>query len=333
MRPPDSDPTTSLERPAEGLPAPQDPRREEVCPVCAGTGTALLWARDRNRAITPIAFRYYRCTRCDTVFLGSVPADLARYYEASYYLFGDDGEPAWKAEPARTDGAAYRVELLRRHVRGGHLIEIGAGTGAFAVAARDAGFEVSAIEMNERCCEYLDGQEGITAVHSDRPVEALRRLPDADVVVSWHALEHLSEPAAVLEAAAGRLKEGGALAVTVPNPGSLQFRVLKRRWMHLDAPRHLCLIPARTLVAIGGRLGLVSVAELTTDPEGLECDLVGWINALSSDPASGSGSWLTGQLGGAIWRAAAPLERSGNRGSAITLVMLKEPRRQPDAQP
>ena len=58
--------------------------------------------------------------------------------------------------------SAYRLALLKRYVSGGHLIEIGAGTGAFCVPARDAGFRISAIEMSAPCCEYLARQRRIT---------------------------------------------------------------------------------------------------------------------------------------------------------------------------
>jgi SAM-dependent methyltransferase len=225
----------------------------------------------------------------------------------------------------RMRSASYRVGLLREHVSPGHLIEIGSGTGAFASTAKAAGFDVSAIEMDERCCQYLREREGIDVICSDQPVDALASLPQASAVAMWHVLEHLANPAEVLAAAAKKLRPGGVLAIGVPNPRSLQFRVLGRRWAHLDAPRHLCLISPDALVRRGEELGMRRVAMTTTDPEGLEFNLLGWINALRRRPAIGATPWPVGYAALALRRVLSPLEHTGHRGSTATLLMRKEP--------
>jgi SAM-dependent methyltransferase len=295
-----------------------------VCPFCGGPAGHVFDARDRNRETTDELFAYAQCEDCETVFMVDPPADLGRYYEGDYYHFQADGEPVWKSHPLRMESAAYRVALLQRHVSSGQLVEIGAGTGAFASAAQAAGFDVTAIEMDERCCEYLSEREGIRTICSDRPLDELASLPLARAVVMWHVLEHLSNPAEVLERIAERLQPGGVLAIGVPNLRSLQFRLLGRRWPHLDAPRHLCLIPADALVEKGRQLGMTEVEMTTTDPEGLDFDLFGWANALRRRPASGPTTALVGQTALAVRRLASPLERTGQRGSAVTLLLRKD---------
>ena len=297
---------------------------EAGCPLCGGRGRRILDARDRNRETTGETFSYARCGSCGTVYIVDPPADLGRYYQGGYYDFDADGEPFWKSSRQRIRAAAYRIELLRQHVSAGHLIEIGAGTGAFACAARDAGFDVSVIEMSEQCCRYLSEREGIRTICSDRAVEALAELPTASAVALWHVLEHLPNPAEVLAAIAGRLEPGGILAVGVPNPRSLQFRMMKGRWAHLDAPRHLSLIPAEALEAKGRELGLRVVESTTNDPEGLEFNQLGWASALRSRPSDGPTSPLVGNAALAICAALAPLERTGHRGTASTLLLRKE---------
>jgi SAM-dependent methyltransferase len=295
-----------------------------TCPFCAGQGVRVFDAWDRNRETTVDRFAYARCRVCGTVFIVDPPADLARYYAEDYYHFDSDGEPAWKSEPPRVQAASYRVELLRAHTEPGRLIEIGAGTGAFAVAARSAGFDVSAIEMSERCCRYLSEREGIDAICSDRPLEAIASLPPARVVALWHVLEHLPNPAEVLVRVAEKVQPGGVLVIAVPNPRSLQFRVLRTRWVHLDAPRHLCLMPPAALIGRGRDLGLTEVALLSDDPDGLECNFFGWVGALRSHPATGPTPDRVSHCARAIERTLAPLERTGERGSAVTILMRKD---------
>jgi SAM-dependent methyltransferase len=293
------------------------------CPVCGGIANATLVASDRNRAASDERFRYGRCGSCGTAFMIDPPADLSRYYVGNYHAFGPDGEPAWKGDRDLLAAEAFRVRLLLRHTRPGRLIEIGAGAGGFATAAKAAGFDVTAIEMDAGCCEYLSRGAGVEAICSDRPLEALEPLPAARVVALWHVLEHLPDPGAVLAAAAGKLEPGGLLAIAVPNPRSLQARLLGDRWVHLDAPRHLTLIPPGTLIERGRALGLECVELTTNDPSGRACNLLGWVYALRRRPGGGPAPWLAVRGGQAITALVSPVERRGDRGAAVTLVFRK----------
>jgi 2-polyprenyl-3-methyl-5-hydroxy-6-metoxy-1,4-benzoquinol methylase len=295
------------------------------CPLCAAGSRYALTAGDRNRETTAERFVYNRCSACGTLFMVDVPADLAPYYAGDYHLFDADGEPEWKRNPTLLDVETFRVRLLRGHVQTGPLIDVGAGAGAFAAAAKQAGFDVTAIEMDERCCRYMNEGLGVAAICSDQPISQLQSLASARVISLWHSLEHLREPAAMLAAAAARLLDGGILAIGVPNPNSLQFRLLRSRWPHLDAPRHLSLMPASALIAHARTLGLRCVQQTTSDPFALACNVHGWAYALRRRPAAGPASPAVGQAAGVIAKLASPVERSGNRGAALTVLLEKPP--------
>ena len=66
------------------------------------------------------------------------------------------------------------------------------------------------------------------------------------------------------------------------------------------------------------------VASTTSDPEGIDFNLLGWIYAFSRHPARRETSRSAGYAALAVNRALSPLERTGDRGSAITLVMRKD---------
>jgi 2-polyprenyl-3-methyl-5-hydroxy-6-metoxy-1,4-benzoquinol methylase len=293
------------------------------CPLCAGSARRALVARDRNRETTDVRFVYDRCDACGSVFLTNIPADLGPYYGGSYYGFGPDGEAGWQGNEFLVGVEAHRVALLLGHVQPGRLIEIGAGAGCFSSAAAQAGFDVTAVEMDEQCCHYLSGRLGVRAIQSDRPSEALTALPAARVVAMWHVLEHLPNPAQVLAAAADRLEPGGILAIGVPNPRSLQFRLLRSRWAHLDAPRHLILIPASALIERAAALGLSCVGLSTDDPFGRHCNVHGWSYALPRRPAVGPASSRS-LPGLALARLLRPIERRGERGSALLMLLRRD---------
>lgn len=294
-----------------------------ACPLCGGDSLFAFSAGDRNRRITAERFAYHRCRVCSTVFLASPPEDLGRYYGGDYHQFDADGEPLWRADEDLLAAEAWRVRALRGLAGTGRLIDVGAGAGGFASAAREGGYDVTAIEMDPNCCDFMESRLGVRAVCSDRPLQALRVLPPARAVCFWHVLEHLRDPGEMLAAATDALEPGGVLAIAVPSPDSLQFRLLGARWAHLDAPRHLCLMPAGALVRRARELGLEPVLQTTSDPSGLVCNVHGWVYALRQDPSTGPAPYPALRAGTLLARALAPIERRGCRGAALTLLLRK----------
>jgi hypothetical protein len=293
------------------------------CPLCGGDSEHALSARDRNRELTAERFDYNRCLACESVFLVDVPEDLSRYYAGAYHGFGPDGEPEWRANPTLLAVEEFRAKLLREHVDGGLLIDIGAGAGGFVAAASAAGFDAAAIEMDSRCCEYMQRRLGVQTVCSDDPIAALEAMPRARVISLWHSLEHLRAPAEMLAVAVDRLEPGGILALGVPNPRSLQFRLLGKRWAHLDAPRHLCLMPEDALTERLQALGVHRVAAMTDDPFGVICSVHGWTYALRRRPARGETPTLLNHAGRQLAHVLGPAEHPRRRGPALTLLAAK----------
>jgi 2-polyprenyl-3-methyl-5-hydroxy-6-metoxy-1,4-benzoquinol methylase len=288
-----------------------------TCPLCGAEAEAAFTTSDRNRALSRERFAYSRCTACGTYFLAQVPPDLGRYYPQEYYEVADPGRVARIEAP--------RLALIARYVSGGRLIEIGPGPGHFARAAREAGFEVTGIEMDAQCCARLE-RDGVTAIHTEAPEQALAALAPARAIAMWHVVEHLEHPWAVLEAAAARLEPGGVLAVAMPNPQSLQFRLLRGRWAHVDAPRHLFLIPYPALRSRLEELGL-EVREVTSsDAVSRALNGMGWEFALRRFPARHPGTRPTRGAAGALTLALAPFERRGLGGAAYTVIAVRPDR-------
>jgi len=285
------------------------------CRLCGGRTAAALTATDRNREVDGRRFAYDRCLTCATIQLGGVPGDLERYYDDGYHGVPTPGELR-----AHAVLEAHKVELLRAHVAPGRLVEIGPSYGAFAFAASEAGFDVTGIEMDADCCAFLERTVGVRAIRSAGPEAVLARLPPSRVIAMWHVLEHLEHPGRVLEAAAANLEPGGLLAIAVPNPHALGFRVLRGRWAHLDAPRHLCLVPHATLVERARTLGLELVTTVTDDPFARHCNRFAWEYGLRRRPAVGSSPTPVVRASQVLEKLLAPVERTGLRGSAYTVL-------------
>jgi SAM-dependent methyltransferase len=289
------------------------------CPLCAGRASLAFTALDLNRGLGRERFSYARCSACHTYFLLDVPLELSRYYPSEYYGLSSLDE----LERLAATQLPY-VELILRRTAPGRLLEIGPGEGVFARAASNAGFDVTAIEMDARACEHLRTVVGVEAIQSAAPEEVLPTLAPSRAIVLWQVIEHLNKPWDVIAQAASNLEPGGVLVVATPNPEALQFRLLGTRWAHVDAPRHLFLIPSETLALRCKALGLRQVSSTTTDPAGRHWNRFGWDYALRSAPRSHPAGVARRALSALLARTLAPIETRGRRGCSYTSVFIKQ---------
>jgi SAM-dependent methyltransferase len=289
-----------------------------LCPLCGGACAEAFVTRDRNRGVRDDAFCYRRCLSCGVLHLADPPADLAAFYPDAYFR-----QPELEQLRAHAEIERYRIEIVQRHVTAGRLVEIGPGDGIFVLQALDAGFDVAAIEPDGAAAAHLRATFGIEVVESAAAEEELAALGPAQAVVAWHVLEHVPRPWALLEAAAASLLPGGVLVIATPNPRAFGLRVLGPRWPHVDAPRHLFLLPHDAVIARGRALGLEPVQLTASDPGSLRWNAFAWHYALRRPGASWLREGLAHRAGNAIARALAPIERHGLRGAAYTLVLRK----------
>lgn len=272
-------------------------------------------ATDRNQLISDTPFHYRRCPRCGLIALADPPADLGRYYPDGYYHAPGRWRLAWAAWRER-----YQVQLVRRFAEGGRLVEIGSAWGTFAYGARRSGFTVTAIERDEACCDYLASVVGVRAIQSSAPARALGSLPASQAVVMWQVVEHLEDPWQVLTQAAANLESGGILVIATPNPDAQSLRLLRSCWPHLDAPRHLWLIPSDVLDEFMGERGLARILLTTDDRGGRRWNRFTWQRTLrGAAPAP-----LAAAVGGLATLAMRPLERRPGKGSCYTAVYRKD---------
>ncbi len=204
------------------------------------------------------------------------------------------------------------------------MVEIGPGAGGFALAAGALGYAVTAVEMDPTACARLQAA-GVDTIHSDRPDRALLDLGPVQAVCMWQVIEHVSDPWSTLAAAAAALEAGGVLVLSTPNPGSLQLRLLGSRWAHLDAPRHLVLIPVQALRQRASELGLEVIELTSNDRTGNDWNVFGWAALLAGARAGARLKRLAFLAGAATALLLAPVERRGLNGSSYTAVLRKRP--------
>ncbi len=292
------------------------------CPACGGSAAHLLSAIDRNRRTTKEIFEYFSCSKCGLVFMESPPEDMSPYYQGGY-------EPIPESLSAMREIAAlehYRSDPILKYRKSGRFLEIGPWRGVFCCLMKDAGFDATAIEMNGPCVDFLRDTLGVEAIQSSNPLETMREMEaeSYDAIAAWHSMEHLPTPWLVIQQAARLLKPGGVLLLAMPNPESFEFSVLKSRWMHLDAPRHLYLFPIHSLEKYCRSYGL-KLQEVTTSD--VFSDIQSWHTwrtlTRSWIPVIYIRGILERTAGKALHRLTRRWQKTEGRGSAYCAIFVR----------
>ena len=288
-------------------------------PGCIAEELPFVAAPDRNRRLSGTTFRYVKCRQCGLVRLSNVPDDLGRYYPDEYYELPS----RLRLERlARSD--RFKIDLVRRFAHEGRLLEIGPAHGVFAYQAKQAGFDVDVIEMDARACDHLRQTVGVNAWCTAEPHEVLSTAAPYAVIALWHVIEHVPDPWTLLRGAARALAPGGILIIAAPNPDAWQFSIMQSQWPHLDAPRHLYLLPASLVRAHVAALGLEPAHVSTSDADARRWNRFGWQRLLMNQVPgkwAGRAAYLAGIAVGAL---AAPFESHDPKGSAYTLVFRRQ---------
>jgi len=289
-----------------------------LCLRCGGPSRRAFVATDRNRCVSDRRFEYLCCDVCGVIWMADVPDDLGGLYPSDYHTAMAPADLA-----AAIVAEAPRLRLLTRHVSPGRLVEIGPSRGVFAAAAKAAGFDVTALELDPECCRHLELNVGVRAINTATPETVLPTLPRSRAVVAWHVIEHVPDPWGLLRVIAARLEPGGVLALATPNPGSLQFRLFGARWLHADTPRHLTLIPLAALRDEAAGHGLELIGTTTTDPVGLALNEAGWQRSFLRPPAQRQEVRFAWTIGRVLATLLGPVERRGLHGAAYTALFRR----------
>ena len=290
------------------------------CLNCSHASPLFFKAEDYNRRVSEESFPYYRCPNCKLVFLDPVPNNLGEYYQTDYY---DVPDSIFEHDARAKHLQQWKIDLVNRFAKKGKLLEIGPAYGLFSHLAKKSGFDVTAIEMDARCCDYLRDVVGINVLNDVDTSAALSRLPKFDVIVFWQVLEHLVDPMTVLDLAAEHLSPGGVLIFDTPNPNAFQFRVLGKYWTHIDAPRHVTLIPIELVSDRLKTAGLQPELITSSDKSANGFNGFGWAFSFKNFFANEILGSIVHLFGRVLAKLLIPIERTGWRGSTYTVVFRR----------
>lgn len=214
-----------------------------ACPICSSTEvSSLLQLKDFS--LTQQHFQILECEQCSLRYTFPIPSvdEIAPYYDFPEYISHTDSTKGWMHQlyhKVRNHTLTQKTNWIQSLFTGykGQLLEIGAGTGAFAHAMQKKGWTVTALEPDEASRGRALQNYGISLLSS----ESLFELPENtyDVITLWHVLEHVHALKEYVQCFQKLLKPNGRLIIAVPNYTSYDASFYKQFWAAYDVPRHL----------------------------------------------------------------------------------------------
>lgn len=264
-----------------------DLERVVFCPICNKPDRKLLHRNliDNTFGVAPGTWSLWRCSHCGCAYMDPCPTPKTIHLAySSYYTHQrgsekDDyeslslfrkfrrilvnGYSNWrystKAEPFSYLGVvvALLIPNLRRVLdrqyrnipkvpkEGGLLLDIGCGNGSFLTLARSCGWNVIGLDPDPKAVEYAKSQDLDV---KQGGIEYFREMSNRfDVITMNHVIEHLHEPAKVIEECYALLKPGGQLWIETPNIDSFGHEYFGKNWRGLESPRHLVIFNYKSL--------------------------------------------------------------------------------------
>ncbi len=208
-----------------------------MCRVCGTPGTlSYLWVRNQHLD---------RCPHCHYVQVREKPVDevIRKIYSDNYFEHTKYKNPgALDLENKR------RLNLLINSLEPGSIVwDAGCSTGDFIRIGKDH-FRMYGTDLSDYAIELAKQKNPELAdqLRSGRLEEARFSDLKFDAICLWDVIEHIWDPAEVIETLLSRLKPGGFLFLSTPAIDAITARVLGRYWAFMTPPEHLGFFTDKT---------------------------------------------------------------------------------------
>ena len=289
------------------------------CPVCSSGNIQFVFSAKDN-TVSQQLFEIWQCNDCTLRFTQDVPAEneIGRYYQSENYISHTDTSKGlinriYKAVRKKTLRKKRKLVCLVTGLTGGKVLDIGSGAGAFASEMMRNGWNVTALEPDEKARTVARKNFGIEL----QPPDKLFALTAGsfDAITLWHVLEHVHLLHEYMQQMKNLLKKNGRVIIAVPNYTSKDADVYKQFWAAYDVPRHLYHFSPKAMQMLAGLYNLKIEAYKPMWFDSF------YVSLLSSRYKSGKTSWLSAMWNG--FRSNLKAVRDKKKCSSVIYVLAK----------
>jgi 2-polyprenyl-3-methyl-5-hydroxy-6-metoxy-1,4-benzoquinol methylase len=179
-----------------------------------------------NIVINENGYTGKKCDKCKTIFISPRPDNyeiIELYKKDNAHMLA---ESHIHQDFVKRLYARHNLSLIKRYIKAGSLLEIGAGEGYFLAEAKSAGFEVCGIELKGKYAHFIDDKLGIdceTAPLNETSFEGKK----FDLIYHCNVISHLYDPIDVFNMINFRLKDEGFVVFETGNFGDVDYEYYK----------------------------------------------------------------------------------------------------------
>ncbi len=211
--------------------------------------------RTKDYSVTGEAFELLIDEDLQMLVTRPQPDNLEAYYQSEAYISHTDANTTFSDkiyQGVKTFSLWMKTRLISGYANHNKsLLDFGAGTGEFLLAAQKKGWSVAGVEPNRDA-----------RMRSREKRMELRRDMDAlpqkqfQIITLWHVLEHLPDLENQILQLVRRLKDDGTMVIAVPNFKSYDARHYQEFWAAYDVPRHLWHFSRTSIEKVFAKHGL-----------------------------------------------------------------------------
>lgn len=226
------------------------------CPSCE--------SKENKFAFEKWGYEHFVCKNCATLYCNPRPSgELLETFYSQY-----DAPKMWTDLLIESDTNRKRLQyqprveklltfIEKNKKRKGVAVDLGAGSGAFALALKYTGrFEdVLALDLSEECVKICK-KAGLNSKKGDT-----RRIDDeyAELVCMNDLIEHIHNPFELLTDCYRIIENDGYLQIATPNGEGFDFKILKEKTKNITPPEHINYFNPNSIEILLKRVGFKEV--------------------------------------------------------------------------
>ena len=232
----------------------------QQCPCCGSNYIKKSFVA-KDHTVSNESFEVWICDDCSLQFTQTVPdaENIGAYYKSTAYVSHSDTKKGLinrLYHLVRNYSLGTKRKLIEEltGAKKGELLEVGAGTGAFANAMQKAGWEITGLEPDETARKIALDKYGLSFHAPEYLYQCSKQF---DTITMWHVLEHVHDLHGYLEKFHSLLKPDGKLLIAVPNYTSFDADIHKEHWAAYDVPRHLYHFSPKSMQILAKAKGFI----------------------------------------------------------------------------